>query len=46
VSLSVADANKMKLKPLALPGGLPAAAYVDLSGSGWVQKKGVGACGF
>ena len=46
VTLNVAGADKIKLKAVALPGGIPASAYVDVDGSGWTQTKGTDSCGF
>lgn len=44
-SLSVASAVKSKLKAIALPGGVPAAAYWGANGS-WTQVKLTDACSF
>jgi hypothetical protein len=38
-------AEKIKMKAVALPGGIPATAYVTMEGS-WAQTKGADACGF
>jgi hypothetical protein len=45
-SVSLADATKVKLKAIALPGGVPAGAYVRINASGWGYKKGFDGCGF
>ncbi|RJQ21438.1 MAG: hypothetical protein C4560_03910 [Nitrospiraceae bacterium] len=44
-SLSLTGATKTVLKAIALPGGVPATAYVTMTGS-WTQKKGTDSCGF
>jgi len=38
-------ASKIKLKAVALPGGIPASAYVTMEGS-WTQTKGTDGCGY
>jgi hypothetical protein len=45
-NLTLANAKKIKLKGISFPGGFPAAGYVRINQSGWVQKKGTDACGF
>jgi hypothetical protein len=45
-SVTLAGAKKIKLKGISFPGGFPAAGYVRINQSGWVQKKGTDACGF
>jgi len=44
-ALFQSGANKAKIKALALPGGVPAGAFIRLSGS-WTRTKGKDWCGF
>ncbi len=39
-------AKNVSMTAIALPGGTPAAAYIQMSTAGWVQTAGVDACGF
>ena len=44
-SLTLAGANKVKMKALHLPGGIPAGALIRMAGT-WKRTQGDDSCGF